>query len=247
HGFSSRLGGVSQGGAASLNLALRMADPPQNVRENYRIFSRELGFDYTKLVFSQQTHTTNIRVATTADAGKGICRERDYRDIDGLITQEPQLPLITHHADCASLFFYEPQAQLIGVAHAGWRGTIHNIAAAMVEKLTTLGGRPERLIAAVGPCAGPCCYQVGAEVADQFAPLADEQGSMCRPALEKGKFLIDIPRTNRLLLLQAGVSAAKISLSGLCTICHNDIFYSHRCQGLDRGAMGAVMMMTHKR
>ena len=244
HGFSSRLGGVSQGEAASLNLDLRRGDNVDHVRENYRRFGAALGFDPQRLAFTQQTHTANIRIATEEDAGKGIVRERDYRDIDGLITGERNLPIITHHADCSSLFFYDPQASLIGLAHAGWRGTALGIAAAMVRRLTSLGARPERIIAGIGPASGPCCYQVGEDVIASFTGWQDEQGLVYRPlAQTPGKYWLDIPRANRTLLLQEGLQPKNITLSGLCTMCCNDIFYSHRLQGWSRGAMGAVMML----
>ncbi|MCR4963350.1 MAG: peptidoglycan editing factor PgeF [Firmicutes bacterium] len=244
HAYSSRLGGVSQGEAASLNLDLRRGDKVDHVRENYRRFGEAVGFDPQRLVFTQQTHTANIRVATQEDAGKGIVKERDYRDIDGLITGESRLPIITHHADCSSLFFYDPQASLIGLAHAGWRGTALGIAAAMVRRLESLGAKAERIIAGVGPAGGPCCYEVGEEVIPSFADCRDEQGLVYRPVEQTpGKYWLDIPRANRAILLQAGVPAANITLSGLCTICHDGVFYSHRRQGPTRGAMGAVMML----
>lgn len=246
HAFSSRLGGVSEGGRASLNLAfLSPEEQPHSGRENLRRFARAVGFDEQRLVLSQQTHTVNIFEAQETDAGRGTTRPRGYTDIDGLITDVPNLPLMTHHADCAPLFFYSPAPRMIGLAHAGWRGTAGNMAAAMVRRLAQRGCDPAELLAGIGPCAGPCCYQVGAEVAEHFSALYDEAGPVLWPdEAEAGKFFLDLGRANRALLIEAGLRAENIVISGLCTVCQPELFFSHRRQGLDRGTMAATVMLT---
>jgi polyphenol oxidase len=123
HGFSSRIGGVSEGYYASLNLGIGRGDEPERVQENYRLFGEVAGFDPAKTVFSWQTHGVVIREALLCDAGKGLMRERDYQGIDGLLTRERDLPLITHYADCTPLFFYAPDRHIAAVSHAGWQGT----------------------------------------------------------------------------------------------------------------------------
>lgn len=254
HGFSSRIGGVSAGAQGSLNLAFAKEfprdhnyDAPQNVLENLRRYGAALGFCAEDLVFSQQEHGVNILVADESLRGCGVTRGRDYRNIDGLITAVRGLPLITHHADCAALFFYAPRAQLIGVAHAGWRGTIGNgelgIGKAMVHKLIELGAAADELLCGISPCAGPCCYQVGAEVAAQFAPVAARHGAELAHPDGSGKFLLDIWQANRLMLREAGVPDANIITAGGCTICHSDVFHSHRAGGGHRGSLAAVMML----
>lgn len=245
HAFSSRLGGVSSGPLHSLSLAYANPyDQKEQVRENLRRFGQAVGFDPTRLVVSKQTHSTNIFRAYPADAGRGISRPRGYDEIDGLITDTPNLPLMTHHADCTPLFFYAPRRRLCGVAHAGWRGTAANMAGAMVAALQAAGADPAEILAGIGPAAGPCHYQVGAEVIAQFAGLADEQGLLYRPDPQTpGKYLLDLWRANRLRLIQAGVPQAQIVIGGLCTICHPDIFYSHRVQGQVRGSLAAVIML----
>lgn len=243
--FSSRLGGVSEGGCATLNLAfLNPQQPPEPGRENLRRFARAVGFDENRLVITQQTHTVNIFEAAASDAGRGITRPRGYTDIDGLFTQAENLPLLTFHADCVPLFFYAPIRRMVGVAHAGWRGTIQNIAGVMVAALVERGCAAQEIRAAIGPSAGPCCYQIGPEVARLFAPLADEQGPLYIPDKAPGKFLLDLWRANRALLLAAGLLPENITIGGLCTVCHPEIFYSHRVQGNNRGTMAAMIMLT---
>jgi YfiH family protein len=246
HAFSSRLGGVSRGCCASLNLAYAHAeDTAAQVSENWRRFGAAVGFDPARAVLTQQTHSVNIREAVEADAGRGLIRPLGYSDIDGLITAQPNLPLITYHADCAPLFFYAPRRRLIGLAHAGWRGTAAGMARAMVQQLAQRGCSPEELLAGVGPAAGPCCYQVGEEVAQHFAGLSDEAGPLLRPdAGAPGKYKLDLWRANRLFLLQAGLKAQNIMISGLCTVCNPQFFFSHRVQGQARGTMAAVMMLV---
>ncbi|MBQ2699259.1 MAG: laccase domain-containing protein [Firmicutes bacterium] len=254
HGFSSRVGGVSSGAQGTLNLAFAKEfprdhnyDDPQNVLENLRRYGAALGFKAEELVFSQQEHGVNILVATDEHRGCGVTRGRGYSNIDGLITGVRGLPLITHHADCAALFFYAPQAQLIGVAHAGWRGTIGDgelgMGKAMVRRLVSLGARAEELLCGISPSAGPCCYQVGEEVAAQFAPLAARHGEQLARPDGTGRYLLDIWQANRLMLIEAGVPAANISIAGGCTICHADIFHSHRAGHGHRGSLAAVMML----
>ena len=108
HGFSTRMGGVSTGVYSTMNFAFLKGDDPDHVRENYRRMAKAIGVDEEKMVLSWQTHTTNIRKVTEDDAGKGITRERDYQDIDGLITDVPGLTLVTFYADCVPLYFLDP-------------------------------------------------------------------------------------------------------------------------------------------
>ncbi len=243
-GFSTRLGGVSQGGYAGLNLGVSRGDDPAAVAENFQRFSRAAGFDPAAAVLSQQTHTLNIRFVTRADQGKGFNRPRDYQDVDGLITDTPDLPLLTNYADCVPLVFYAPDRGLAGNAHAGWRGTVQGMARAMVASLAQLGADPGQLRVAIGPSAGPCCYEVDEATAACFKQLDGPLGTPARPISGKpGKYLADLWLANQAQLLTAGVPESQIGVAGLCTICHHDLFYSHRIQGENRGAMLAVAML----
>lgn len=244
HGFSTRLGGVSGGGMASLNLGISRGDDPACVAENHARFSAAVGYDWRRTVLSQQTHSTQLRLATAADAGKGLVRSRDYQHVDGLITATQQLPLMTQYADCTPLLFYAPDRHIAATAHAGWRGTAAGMARHTAESLAALGCDLKRLHAVIGPAAGPCCYQVDAATAAHFRALADEAGPVVVPdAAAAGKFLLDLWRANRCQLLAAGLLPQHVAISGLCTICHADIFYSHRVQGEARGALSAVIML----
>ena len=242
--FSSRLGGVSHGGCATLNLGWNRGDNPSHVQENYRRFARAVGCDPERIVLSQQTHTTNLRRATEADAGKGIIHERDYHDIDGLYTTQPNLPLMTHYADCTPLLMYAADKHIAITAHAGWRGTVAGMAKVCAYQLQHMGADPQHIYAVIGPSAGPCCYEIDEHTAEHFRPYADEAGPCITPRKEiPGKYLADLWRTNRSILISAGLPKENIQISGLCTICHHDKLFSHRVQGENRGALAALIML----
>ena len=135
HGFSTRLGGVSEGEWSSMNISFTRGDEDASVMENHRRFAQACGYDHTKLVFSDQVHKTNLRIVTKDDCGKGILRERDFAEIDGLITQEAGIPLMTFYADCVPLFLYDPVQHVIATAHSGWRGTVGRIGMIVVRKM----------------------------------------------------------------------------------------------------------------
>ena len=121
HAFSTRLGGCSTGDLATMNLSSTRGDDPENVKENFQRFGAAVGFDPKDLVLSLQTHTTNVRLVTEEDRGKGFTRPRDYKDVDGLITNVPGLVLATFYADCVPLYFVDPVHRAIGLSHSGWR------------------------------------------------------------------------------------------------------------------------------
>lgn len=127
HGFSTRLGGVSEGCYASMNLSFDRGDDPEAVRENFRRIGNAIGVNVEDMVMSKQTHTTNVRVVTEEDRGKGVVKERDYTDVDGLVTDVRGICLVTSYADCVPLYFVDPVRNAIGLSHSGWRGTVGKI------------------------------------------------------------------------------------------------------------------------
>ena len=124
HAFSTRLGGVSKGDYATMNFSFTRGDNRDDVLENYARMARALGVEREKMVLTYQTHTVNVRQVTEEDAGKGVVRERDYTDVDGLITDIPGITLVTFFADCVPLYFLDPVHRAIGLSHSGWRGTV---------------------------------------------------------------------------------------------------------------------------
>ena len=245
HGFSTRIGGVSEGDLSSMNLSFTRGDDPERVRENYRRIAAAVGFETDRLVLTHQTHTNHVRVVTEADAGKGFVRERDYTDVDGLVTDVPQLVLTTFYADCVPLFFIDPVHRAIGLSHSGWRGTVSDIAAATVRTMQgEYGSRPEELLVGIGPSICQDCYEVSEDVIEEFRASYEEKLWM-RLYLEKGngKYQLNLWEACRQNLLRAGVLPDRIEVTDLCTCCNPQIFFSHRASGGKRGNLAGFLMI----
>jgi YfiH family protein len=249
HCFTTRFGGVSgrkEGTEhlSSLNLGLTRGDDEANVRENFRRVAEELGAKAENFVLTDQTHTTNVRLVTEADAGKGLFRERDYHDVDGLVTNVPGLVLSVFVADCVPVLFVDPVKRAIGAAHSGWRGTVGRIGAEVVRMMQeNYGTDPKDLITAVGPSICRDCYEVSREVADAFAEeFAGHETEILMQGRE-GHAQLDLWQTNRIVLLDAGVLPQNISVTELCTCCNPKSLYSHRASGGMRGNLAACLMI----
>ena len=166
HCFTTRLGGVSEGIFESLNLSFSRGDQRSAVEENFQRVSQALGTEYGNFVFTDQTHTVNVRRVGIEDAGKGLTRDRGYSDVDGLITNEPGLVLSTFYADCVPLYFIDTKKRAIGLSHSGWRGTIKRMGKVTLETMRReFGTLPEDVICAIGPSICQECYEVSEDVA----------------------------------------------------------------------------------
>lgn len=243
HGFSTRLGGVSKEHLYSMNLSFSRGDDPENVKENYRRIAEAIGFDPENLVFSDQTHTKNIRKVTLEDKGKGITRERDYTDVDGLITNVKGLVLATFYADCVPLFFIDPVHKAIGLSHSGWKGTVQKIGKATVEQMTQeFGTDPKDVIAAIGPSICQDCYEVSVDVIRQFQEVFEEKDwEALFYAKENGKYQLNLWEANHKIMLEAGISEEHIQITDICTCCNPDLLYSHRASKGMRGNLAALL------
>lgn len=242
-GFSTKMGGVSQGKFASMNFAFTTGDNPQHVLENYRRMAEALGVDRDRMVLAYQTHTTNVRLVTEEDAGKGILKERDYQDVDGLVTNVPGITLVTFYADCVPLYFLDPVHRAVGLSHSGWRGTVNRMGEVTVNKMReAFGTKPEDVIACIGPSICKECYEVGSEVAKEFGSAFDKRH--WRELLtekEDGKFLLDLWRANEIVMLETGIRQENIQVTDICTHCNSDHLFSHRTTGNERGNLAAFL------
>ncbi len=238
HLFTTRLGGVSQGIFSTMNLSVTRGDDKRCVEENYRRIAEVLGCSPEDMTASHQTHTTNIRRVTAADRGKGVTRPRDYSDVDGLMTDEPGIVLVTYFADCVPLYFVDPVHRAVGLAHSGWRGTAAGMGACMVKAMgDAYGTRPEEIYAAVGPSICADCYEVGGDVAQQFAAFPGAVRAGRRP----GKYQLDLWKANLQVLCGAGVKRERIAVTDICTCCNSEYLFSHRASQGRRGNMGAFL------
>lgn len=243
HGFSTRLGGVSEGIYSSMNLSFTRGDKEEAVRENYNRISAALGFSPEDIVTSDQTHTANVRVITAEGRGNGITKPRPYTDVDGMITNVPGLVLATFYADCVPLYFADPVHKAVGLSHSGWRGTAAGIGAVTVKELQKhYGTRPEDIYAAIGPSICQDCYEVSEDVILEFQKtFSRELWKDIFYRKENGKYQLNLWEANRQILLGAGILPEHISMPNLCTCCNPEFLYSHRASQGKRGNLGAFL------
>jgi polyphenol oxidase len=234
-GFSTRNGGVSDAPYDALNLGLHVGDESAAVLENRRRWLDAWGVKWLGAVVGEQVHGDNVVWIHENDKGRGVSEIKSViPGVDGFITQS-SLGLMTFYADCVPLFFYYPDLRAVGIAHAGWKGTVQKIGRRTIECFEEAGGCTEKAWVAIGPSIGPCCYIVDERVAFQFR---DNFGaaSFLHP-LSEGQYRLDLWEANRTILLEKGVLPENITLAEICTKDHPEWFFSHRRDGVRTGRM----------
>lgn len=245
HCFTTRYGGVSEGIFSSLNLSFSRGDVPEAVEENYRRVAETLGTDCAHLVCSDQTHTTNVRLVTEADAGKGVICSRDYTDVDGLITDISGLTLVTFYADCVPLYFVDPVHHAIGLSHSGWRGTVARMGKCTLEAMRdAFGTEASDVYCAIGPSICQDCYEVSEDVAEQFEQAFPGHESEILMDKGNGKYQLDLWKANEIVLLDAGVQNEHLEVTDVCTCCNPKLLFSHRASHGKRGNLGAFLCLN---
>ena len=245
HCFTTRMGGVSEGIFSSMTLSFTRGDDEKAVKENFRRIAGTFGKSCNDFVFTDQTHTTNVRKVTKEDLGKGITKERDYADIDGLITNEPGIILSTFFADCVPLYFVDTKNKAIGMSHSGWRGTVNRMGKVTIDAMTeAYGTNPKDLICAIGPSICVDCYEVSFDVAEAFMEAFKDNTDEILYAKENGKYQLNLWRANELILLEAGVRKENIATTNLCTSCNEKYLFSHRASHGKRGNLGGFLMLN---
>ncbi len=238
HGFTTRLGGVSQGAFSSLNIAMERGDPQENVAKNFQILANALGFDPKNAVLTRQTHSDRIRTVTKADH-LGL-NHHLYPQCDALITADPGCALVVYTADCTPILLWDSLTGAVGAVHAGWRGTAASLAGKTAEKMVRVFGcKPENIRAAIGPNIGPCCFATDADVPQamrsRFGPAAEKY-----IRFDGQKYYVNLKALNALSLQEAGVTG--IAVSDACTACQPNRFWSHRITGGIRGSQGGIIV-----
>lgn len=250
HCFSTRLGGVSEDIFTSMNLSFVRGDDENKVMENFKRLASAKGWNIEDMVFSDQTHTTNVRVMSSDDRGKGILRARDYTDVDGMVTNEPGLILSTFYADCVPLYFVDPVHKAIGLSHSGWKGTVGRIGRVTIETMSReYGTNPEDLVCAIGPSICQDCYEISYDVAarfmDEFPDNIDEILYEKAPVLGERKFQLNLWRACEVVLMDAGVKPDNIHTTDICTCCNPELLFSHRASHGKRGNLGAFLCINN--
>ena len=241
--FSTRQGGVSVGCLESMNLGFNRGDLDENVLKNHKIFSKAVGFPYENIVTTNQTHTTNVRVVTKEDCGKGIAKDRDYSDVDGLITNIPGIVLATYYADCVPLYILDPINKAIGLSHSGWKGTVKRIGDNTLKLMNeNYGTNPKDVICCIGPSICQDCYEISEDVANEFI---NEFGKNNKILYNKGngKYQLNLWESVKQVFLDAGVEYDNIYTTDICTCCNKDELFSHRGHHGKRGNLAAFLML----
>ncbi len=235
-GFSARNGGVSDSPYKSLNLGFHVGDKPEEVLKNRSRWLSEWGATWSDFVMGEQVHGTQVVWVNKESGGRGTrSLATVIPEVDGLLTQS-QLGLMAMFADCVPIYFYHPVIAAVGIAHAGWKGTVGKICLNVLGKLVQAGGKIEDCWVALGPSIGPCCYEVDQGVAERFQS-SFERTSLLNP-LESGHFLLDLWEANRSQLLEAGIKPERLWMASTCTACNRESFFSHRRDGAPTGRMG---------
>lgn len=241
HGFSTRLGGVSEPPFDALNLGMNTADSLENVRENYTRFCREIGVERDKLILTRQVHSADIRIVSEQDAGKGFSRASDLGEFDGMITAARRLPIAVFYADCAPILLLDPVKKVVAAVHSGWKGTLARIGRKAVQMMRrNFGCEPSDILAAFGPSIKQCHFEVGGDVFVQFCQSFGAR-SLSRSIVKGDKFYVDTDWLNMRQLVEEGLKEENISICTGCTYCEHEIFYSHRADGGKTGRMCAVI------
>ncbi len=235
--FSTKHGGVSSGDFSTMNLGRERGDSDENVDKNYDLLCKAVGLNRGKLVAGSQTHSNNVTVVTSDNIGKRI----PYND--GLITSEKGLVLVTAHADCVPIFFYDKAKEVVAMVHSGWRSTLDNISKETLDKMKAeFGSNPKDIIVGVGASICYDCFEVEEDVLKLFLDRYDFAKDLYKNKNET-KYLIDLKKIIQKQLLEDGVLEENIDITDVCTMCSEDMFFSHRLHGAKRGSQMAFIQM----
>ncbi|WP_066634840.1 peptidoglycan editing factor PgeF [Desulfolucanica intricata] len=245
HAFTTRRGGVSKGNFSSLNMALHVGDEPESVLDNRVRACRKIGINARDLVAGQQVHKDRVEVIRAEHKGRGADKyDLSLPETDALITNETSVPLSSYYADCVPLFLLDPVQRVIGLAHAGWRGTVLRIGEKTVQKMNRFFGTdPADCLAAIAPSIGPCCYEVDYRVITELKKGFSYWQDLVRET-SSGKYRLDLWETNYRTLTDAGLKPENIITTKVCTCCHNDVFFSYRAGKGNTGRMASLIMLT---
>lgn len=244
HCFTTRLGGVSEGVCESLNFSFSRGDKPDAVLENYRRVAETFGKTIDDFVCTDQTHTTTVLHVGKQEAGFGVTKERPYTDVDGLITNEPGVILSTFYADCVPLYFVDPVHKAIGLSHSGWRGTVGRMGEKTLEAMKeAFGTNPAEVYAAIGPSICQDCYEISEDVAEHFYQEFKGRGEEILIKKDKGKYQLDLWKTNEIVMLEAGILPEHLAVTNICTCCNSEVLFSHRASQGKRGNLAAFLML----
>ena len=240
HAFCTRMGGISKGNFISLNFSSREGDSAENVQQNWKILAAAFNLDVQQFFVVTQVHRDIILII---DQPVHDLISHQPHQYDAIITDQPGLAIGIKTADCVPIFFADKVKRIVGVAHAGWRGTALNIAAKLVDTfINRFSSQTNDIIAVIGPAIGPCCYQVD-ELVFNAMETHKTRDSFFYPCSKQGHWMLDLPLANKLQIIGRGVLQENIYIADYCTSCNTDILYSHRGEGGNSGRQLNFIML----
>ena len=238
HCFSTRQGGVSRGFLSSMNFSEERGDDAENIAENRRRLFAAAGFENLPLITGRQSHTVNIAEVSAVDADKS------FEDTDGFITADPGVVIGVKTADCVPVLL--AGENYVGAVHAGWRGSVGGILQRAIELFAKRGEEPSKIRAAIGPCIHSCCFEVKEDFIESVTGMRGVAFAEKYIFKTGGGYYADLVRINTDTLLSSGVPEENISVSGFCTCCNPEKYFSHRATAGKRGTMLAVISKTQR-
>ena len=245
HFVSGRHGGYSKGPFQSLNMGFHVGDSDWNVLQNRKKLAAAMDLELDQLTFANQTHSSNVAMVDASHKGAGSHDlQTAFANTDGLVTNVPGICLCVQVADCVPVLLYDPHQRVVAALHAGWRGTLKNIAKAGIKAMMyNYGCNPAHILAAIGPSNGPCCYQVGEDVKQEALRSFGDIRQIISPASQEGKYIFNQWRANFLQLVDFGVKEEHIETTSLCSHCHPQHFFSSRFDKGHTGRYSAGIML----
>lgn len=238
-GITSKNGGSSIGVYDNLNLGFHVGDNLDAVSANRNKMADLLDFPLSHWVGAEQTHAIQIKEVTRADRGRGAANyNSSFKETDGFYTNEEGILLTLVFADCVPLFFISPERRMIGAAHAGWKGTVNDIAGRMIDTWTNEGIEPSQIFVAIGPSICEKCYIVNDNVINFVENILDDVEKKPYNLIKEDQYQLDLREVNKFLLLKAGVPEKNIFITGYCSSCNDAEFFSHR---RDKGKTGRML------
>lgn len=241
HGFSTRNKGVSKDSYKSMNLRFNSNDSKKNINNNYKKFLSWFSLKPQNVLQAKQVHGSRILKAVRDHTGEILLEGNSQIGYDGIITDEDTIGLMTFHADCVPVFFVDSKRKVIGLVHSGWKGTLNQINIKMLNLfLEEYESDLSDVLVALGPSIGGCCYEVGEELYQKFIQVNNSYQKFFS-VHNTGKYHLDLQLLIEFDLLSFGIPRENISISGMCTKCNPELFFSHRAHGDKRGGMAALL------
>lgn len=245
HGFSTRIGGVSEGIYDSLNLGMNRGDDIEKVKENWRRFLKACNINQDSFVCGAQVHGTYVHIATKENL-RPAYGPGEMVQADGYVTKEKNVPISIFTADCVPVLLEDSKNNVIGAVHAGWRSAVGDIEKVAIDKMLFLGATTQNIHIAIGPAIDKCCFEVGEEVIEtinNLLSISSDHSNIFYTKKTNGKYMLDLRGAVKERFLQLGICEKNIELVGECTMCHPELFWSHRFTNGVRGSQSSIISM----